>query len=248
MSQTLPPPRRPLQEVLDEYGPLQSRDDVSIAEAEAYRGKLPDAMVDFWIQHGRGQWRDGLFWICDPAPIMPVLTRIFAGDPEFDVAGMVPFMRDAFGELSIWHPQFKIINLNLNLGTVTTTDITTQIHEGIPRFDDDLAVASPVARNVFDGRGWVDAVTGAPVFEEVHRRLGTLRADQAYTMSPHFRLGGNGGAEDFSIGGFVEYLGVLAQIGPLTLERYIDPKDGGRGAFGHLEPVRSIGHDRLIEN
>jgi hypothetical protein len=131
-------PRRPLREVLDEFGPLQDGIAVSASQAERYRGQLPDAMVDFWIEHGRGQWRDGLYWICDPEPIMPVLHTLFAGDPEFDSARMVPFMRDAFGEVSIWHSKFKVITLNVNSGTVTTTDITTKVIEGIPPFDDDM--------------------------------------------------------------------------------------------------------------
>ncbi|MBB4292693.1 hypothetical protein GGE16_004772 [Rhizobium leguminosarum] len=233
---------------MDEFGPLKDGMAVAASQAEGCRGKLPDAMVDFWIELGRGQWRDGLFWICDPEPIMPVLHALFAGDPEFDVARMVPFMRDAFGEVSVWHPKFKLITLKMNLGTVTTTDITTHVIEGVPPFDDDMAVAAAVDASVFDGRGWVDATTGKPVFDAVRRRLGPISADQVYTMVPHFRLGGDGAAQDFSIGGFVEYLGVLSQIGSFTLERYIDPKQGGRGPFGHLEAVRTIGHDRLIDN
>ncbi|MFS2178624.1 GAD-like domain-containing protein [Rhizobium pisi] len=125
-------PRRPLQEILDEFGPLKDGSTVSASQAEGYRGKLPDAMVDFWTEHGRGQWRDGLFWICDPEPVMPVVHALFAGDPEFDAARMVPFMRDAFGEVSLWHPKFKLITLKMNLGTVTTTDITTHVIEGVP--------------------------------------------------------------------------------------------------------------------
>ena len=248
MSNTVPQPRRPLQEVLDEFGPLQDREQVSVAQAEAYRGRLPDAMVDFWIQHGRGQWRDGLFWICDPEPIMPVLHALFAGDPEFDAAKMVPFIRDAFGGVDVWHPEFKLISLDMNLGTVTTKDITTQVVEGVPPFDDDMAAASAVNTSVFDFRGWVDAVSGEPVFDAVRRRVGPINADQVYTMAPHFRLGGYGVAEDFSIGGLIEYLSFLSQIGPFTLERYVGPKQGGRGAFGHHESARTIGHDRLIDN
>ncbi|MBB3301589.1 hypothetical protein FHT72_005464 [Rhizobium sp. BK077] len=168
---------------MDEFGPLKDGMTVSASQAEGYRGKLPDAMVDFWIEYGRGQWRDGLFWICDPEPIMPVLHALFAGDPEFDVARMVPFMRDAFGEVSVWHPKFKLITLKMNLGTVTTTDITTHVIEGVPPFDDDMAVASAVDASVFDCRGWVDATTGKPVFDAVRRRLGPISADQVYTMA-----------------------------------------------------------------
>ncbi|MBB2838886.1 UNVERIFIED_ORG: hypothetical protein GGE64_002631 [Rhizobium etli] len=233
---------------MDEFGPIKDGIAVSALQAERYRGKLPDAMVDFWIEHGRGQWRDGLYWICDPEPIMPVLHTLSAGDPEFDAGRMVPFLRDAFGEVSIWHPTFKVITLNVNSGTVTTTDITTKVIEGMPPFDDDMAVASAVDASVFDINGWVDSTTGKPVFDAVRRRLGPIDASQVYTMVPHFRLGGAGAAKDFSIGGFIEYLGVLTQMGPFTFERYVDPKESGRGAFGHLEAVRTIGHDRLVEN
>jgi hypothetical protein len=94
-----------------------------------------------------------------------------------------------------------------------------------------------VDASVFDINGWVDSTTGKPVFDAVRRRLGPIDANQVYTMVPHFRLGGGAAAKDFSMGGFIEYLGVLTQMGPL-----------GRGAFGHLEAVRTIGHDRLIDN
>ncbi|WP_245309904.1 hypothetical protein [Rhizobium sp. R339] len=67
-------------------------------------------------------------------------------------------------------------------------------------------------------------------------------------MVPHFRLGGDGAAKDFSIGGFIEYLGVLTQMGSFTFERYVDPKEGGRGAFGISKLFVTIGHDRLIDN
>ncbi|WP_237355123.1 DUF1851 domain-containing protein [Rhizobium phaseoli] len=136
----------------------------------------------------------------------------------------------------------------MNLGTLTTTDITTHVIEGIPPFDDDMAVAAAVDASVFDINGWVDSTTGKPVFDAVRRRLGPISADQVYTMVPHLRLGGDGTARDFAIGGFIEYPVILSQMEPFTFERYVDPKEGGRGAFGHLEAVRTIGHDRLIDN
>ncbi|PDT20625.1 hypothetical protein CO674_26880 [Rhizobium hidalgonense] len=43
----------PLQEILDEFG-LKDGIAASASQAAGYRGKLPDAMVDFWVEHGRG--------------------------------------------------------------------------------------------------------------------------------------------------------------------------------------------------
>ncbi|SCB58936.1 GAD-like domain-containing protein [Rhizobium aethiopicum] len=137
-----------------------------------------------WLISGSNMVADsnkGLFWICDPEPIMPVLHVLFASDPEFDAGKMVPFMRDAFGEVSVWHPKFKLITLNMNRGTVTTTDITTQVIEGVPPLDDDMAVASAVDASVFDGHGWVDARTGKPV----RCRAQTARADRCRSSVYH---------------------------------------------------------------
>ena len=239
--------RYPFREVVDKYGPPVGDGPIGAAEAERYRGRVPDALVDFWLEYGRGSWRDGLFWLCDPEPLMPIIRELFRNDPEFDSELMVPYFRDAFGDISAWHPKMKLVSISMNLGEVGTTDITVQVIDGQRPFDDNMAVASPVAGALFHDDGWEDAVEGTPVFDAVLARLGPIDADQVYVMTPHFLLGGSGVAEDFSIGGLVEYLGFLLQIGPFTCMRYIPPEEGGRKPFGHSEPVRTIGYDRLID-
>ncbi|MFP7675833.1 GAD-like domain-containing protein, partial [Marivita sp. S0852] len=237
--------RDPFGEIIEEFGPPDGGGPIDAQDAERYEGRVPDGLIDFWRTHGRGTWRNGFVWLCDPEPLMPIIETLFRNDPEFDSALMVPYLRDAFGQFHLWHPTLKLVTVDVHLGEVTTTDITGVRPSGKVRFDDNLAVASPVNAAVFDGRGWVDNVTGQAVFDDVYKRLGPVAQDQAYVMSPHFRLGGTGVAEDFSIGGLVEYLGFLVQLGPFTRTRYIDPKDGGRGPYGHVETVRTIGHSTL---
>ena len=108
-------------------------------------------------------------------------------------------------------------------------------------FDDDHAVAAGVSGAVFDMRGWVSDAAGGPVFEAVRARLGPINADQVSVMAPHFPMGGAGAAQDFSIGGLVEYLSFLAQLGPFAGMRYVSPEEGGRPPYGHSERVRTIG-------
>jgi len=241
------PKRYPLQEVLDEFGPPQGDGPISRAEAERYRGRVPDALIEFWLDHGRGSWHNGLSWLCDPEPLMPVMETLFKDDPEIRPDELVPYLRDAFGDIIAWHPRLKLVSIDPNLAEVSNTDITVQVIDGKRPFDDDRAVASPVYREVARGQGWVNAVDGTPVFDAVLARLGPIREDQVYVMTLHFLLGGDGVAEDFSIGGLVEYLGFLIQTQPFTRMRYISPDEGGRKPFGHSEPVRTIGHDRLVE-
>ncbi|WP_245442185.1 hypothetical protein [Rhizobium chutanense] len=86
---------------------------------------------------------------------MPVLHTLFAGDREFDAARMVPFMRDALGEVNVWHPKFKLITLNMNLGTVNTTDITAMT----PQFQIDLAFRYDLGRRAAAGSSCTMATT-----------------------------------------------------------------------------------------
>lgn len=237
----------PFQEVVDEYGPPVGDGPISAAEADRYRGRVPDALIDFWLEYGRGSWRNGLYWMCDPEPLMPIIRELFRNDPEFDPELMVPYFRNAFGDIRAWHPEFKLVSIRMNFGEVSNTDITVDVIPGLRPADNNIAVASGVSAAVFDMDGWVNAIDGTPVFDAVLARLGPITADQAYVMTPHFLLGGNGVAKDFSIGGLVEYLGFLLQIGPFTRTRYIPPDEGGRKPFGDIEPVRTIGYDRLIE-
>lgn len=227
--------------IVEERGAPVGTGPVPAAEAERYRGRIPDNLVDFWIRHGRGSWINGLVWLCDPGQLQPFVETVFRGDPEFDPDVMVPYLRDAFGHVTCWHPTRKVVNIDSNLGLVSSTDITRKLKDGKPQYDDEDALDSSVSVKVEDIRGWVDAETGEPVFAGLLERLGPITEDQVYTMAPHYRLGGPGTADTFSIGGLVEYLGFLAQIGPFTLDRFVDPKESGRGGFGHMETVRPIG-------
>ncbi|WP_411237219.1 GAD-like domain-containing protein [Marivita sp. S0852] len=235
--------------MLRDIGPPQTEGvrQPDAAVFEAYRGRVPDELIRFWHAHGWGSWRDGLFWLCDPRPFEPMLQTLFADDPEFASADIVIYLRDAFGGVIGWHPKLKLVNLNMHWGKVTTTDITVQEIDGKHLFNDDHAVASGVATRAIRDEGWLGDESGGPVFDELRARLGPITEDQVYTMAPHVRLGGAGEPDDFSIGGLVEYMGFLAQLGPFTLMRYVDPKEGGRGPYGHSEPVRTIGHSTLIE-
>lgn len=230
----------PLSDVLEEFGPPDGPGPVPYEEAERYRGRVPDRLIEFWVRHGWGSWRDGLFWLCDPEPLMEPMHDLFAGDPEIDAGRLVPYFRDAFGDVTCWHPELKVVDVNPLLGRVGNTDITKKPRPGKVPFTDDTAVASGVASAVFDFYGWIDAESGVPVFEAVRERLGPLAVNEVYTMNPHFRVGGSGHAEDFGVGKLVEYLYFCFQLGPIMRTRYIAPAPGER-SFGRVEEVRPIG-------
>lgn len=75
-------PRRPLLEVLDEFGLSNMARRFPPHRLRAIAGELPDAMVDFWIEHGRGQRRNGLDGSPDFGPTrrssLSTARRLFA--------------------------------------------------------------------------------------------------------------------------------------------------------------------------
>ena len=243
----LPNIRPPFERLLERFGPPDGDGPISDAEAKSYLGRVPDALITFWRAHGRGSWRDGLYWMCDPEPLMPIMRDLFRNDPEFDPELLVPICRNAFGEIVAWHPTLKAVTVDVNLGSVSNTDITTREINGVRLYDDNNAISSGATSSLTSIDGWVSATTGQPVFPEVLARLGPIHEQEVYAMAPHFRMGGAGEPEDFTIGGLVEYLGFLIQLGPFERLRYVSPQEGGRGAFGHEEVIRTIGHDRVIE-
>ena len=66
--------------IIEIYGPLSERSQVSTEQADRFRDRLPPKLIDFWLAFGWGSWNEGYFWLCDPSPFDHVMDEIFAGD------------------------------------------------------------------------------------------------------------------------------------------------------------------------
>jgi GAD-like domain len=73
-------------------------------EAARYADRVPPALIRFWVEHGRGAYFDGLYWICDPAPFDSLLELIFERDPEFSLADMTVVAYSALGAVKSMAP------------------------------------------------------------------------------------------------------------------------------------------------
>lgn len=83
--------------LLGRLGEPEQALEVTYDEAQRYTGRLPDALLRFWREHGRGTYKGGSYWICDPAPYQGLIEAIFSGGPEFDSALMTAVGYDGFG-------------------------------------------------------------------------------------------------------------------------------------------------------
>ncbi|MER0240404.1 GAD-like domain-containing protein [Fulvimarina sp. MAC8] len=208
------------------------------AQIEAYRGKLPDYLLQFWADHGWCSWSDGQYWLCDPALPKPVLDYVFRSDPEFDPEKMFAFGYTAFGEIDIWYGDATIrLHLLMNKVRVEPREYdlehqrywTDEIMLGL-RFMGRFAPVTPP---------WEDD-DYQNMMPEAVKRLGRLDWGEIYGFVPALSLGGPNSVDHLQKMPLVEHLTFLASVEPPILYDY-EPPAVGEAGFGTATPVRPVG-------
>jgi hypothetical protein len=168
--------------MVETLGEPQHARRIDAIEAARYGGRVPEALIQFWVDHGRGAYLDGMHWICDPAPFDPLLALIFAGDPEFAPADMTAVAYMAFGTLQVWHRVRAGVLVGFNLSEVSAASERSLHDRAGVRFPDDFLIAAQVAVVSSQFEPWqrelfADAVArhGALAPEEVYGFVGRCR-------------------------------------------------------------------------
>jgi hypothetical protein len=218
--------------LVEKLGEPENLHKVPASEIVDYDGILPEALLRFWAEHGRGSYMSGAFWICDPRPFIPVLGDIFDGDPEFDPRRMSVVGYTAFGTLLIWDRVKKQISVDLMLSTVHNVPEEKRI---------DNRTRQPFS----DGFTIGTFITGMKDFDETLfspalKRLGRLGDGEIYGFVPALQLGGAFAVESLHRMRVAEYAGFIAQLQRLTLTR-LTPPEPPRHPYGRVEPIRLLG-------
>ena len=214
--------------IIERYGPPTDAQIVSQAEAERYRGRLPDGLLAFWTTYGRGWWHPpGKFALCDPAVFEPVLETAFRGDPEFRAEDFVVWAHNSFGDLNLsdrsddnvtLDPQFMLFAKDAFLNFRTK----------------DHAFARAMLYTIEAAKPWSDE-DGTDMHPPALAKLGPLAPGEIYGHVPAIALGGDNEFDNLQKVRAREYLGLLVQSQPLELFDYgFDSPTGSR-------TVRSIG-------
>jgi hypothetical protein len=205
-------------------------------EAAHYAARVPPALIRFWIEHGRGAYFDGLYWICDPAPFDAVLELIFEGDPEFRPSDMTVVAYTALGALKVWHRRRRIMNVALLQSTVFNPPASSwhDARTGQP-FSEDFSISNHVST----GR-WEFLQEERDFFAAAVARHGALEPGETYGFFPALQLGGAYAVENLRRVKAAEHFTILAQLEPFKLTR-LTPPDPPAYPYGHVEFVRFIG-------
>ncbi|WP_170961428.1 GAD-like domain-containing protein [Rhizobium sophoriradicis] len=210
---------------------------------EAYRGRVPDGLLEFWTEVGWCSFQDGYFWVSDPQAFDGLLRDVFQNDPEYAQADFVIFKYDAFGKLYGWRNDTKIITLDI--AAYNPVFSSQQVEERpvtSERWTDDRYVANSISlakeeRTYFAEQDLND-------FERALSALGPLKSGEIYGYSPAFALGGQGTPETLVKTPIIEHLLMLNQFVRIGVERYILDANDSNNPYRRLERVREIGSPR----
>ncbi len=227
--------------IVDQFGPPAGAVKATPKEIDRYRDRLPSALLDFWVQHGWGSWKDGRTWLCDPALLEPIVRAIFEGDAELAPDDITAIAYNAFGEVLFWHRTRRSITYTAPLGTVTIANPESyaDIETGRP-----TSQAFTIGADIFGPISSSEAPfvdeNGKDLFPRAMRRLGPLAPGEIYGFAPALSMGGAAVIANVVRAPIREHLTMLVAIEPPVLYDYVMTPD----SFGRLDPLRPLGKPR----
>lgn len=206
------------------------------AQVEKWRGRLPDFLLRWWSEQGRGSLSNGQYWVCDPDQLRPVMEEVFAGDPKYNVDDLIPFGYNALGMIDVFMGQGRTMTIDLMFGTVTWRD-----QSGGPD-EEETPDFMPIYFRISGGAhrlDWNDEDM-IPLFPWALENLGELQPGEIYGFVPAYSTSGDYPVRNLQRLPLIEHLVMLANLSPPTLYDYVQP-EGEQGGFGTLVPIRKVG-------
>ncbi|MDD7973485.1 GAD-like domain-containing protein [Roseinatronobacter alkalisoli] len=234
---------RPFDGILDVLGPMSFVEPVSATEAEQYRGRVPDGLLEFWHRHGRGAVLQGYAWLCDPALLQPIVEAVFADDPEFDAADFTCYLYEFDGRIEAWGRQNQHCQIDLtafDYATVSVHGPGPLTHQRFGTVTPDYLVGNKLmslARRL--GQGMDEEYSDYHMFTSASNRLGRLEPGEIFGFFPSRQMGGEGYPEDMQKTRLVEHLLFHTQLDRATLRGW-EPIPGGDG-LSRPYPIRKLG-------
>ena len=143
-------------EFIAEFGSPKDNNNVNSTDADNYRGRVPDELIEYWIKHGTGYYADRNYWTCLPQVfdeyfrVLLAKSNIIRAD-EFAAIGY-----SCMGSVDLWHRSGR--HFTYDLATASLIDWTSMNRTAAIPYDiEDLANMADVtieqATNAFlEGR------------------------------------------------------------------------------------------------
>ncbi|MEU4312441.1 GAD-like domain-containing protein [Nocardia sp. NPDC024068] len=208
-----------IRELAEVWGPPTCVEPVPADRFDAFRGVVPDLLLEYWREYGFAGFGDGLFWLCDPAAWQPAVD---AWTRNLDLPfgdDWIAVTRTAFGTLDLW-------------GRRTGMSLSISPHSGwVIHRDRSERMTSPFERDsqiyaaLMSGGPESADLTGddeEPLFVRLRDALGPVGPDAMYGFFPARALGGALSPDHAEIVDAEVHLELLADLTP---RRVMDTDD-----------------------
>lgn len=194
---------------LEEFGEPTDQVTAEQEEIEAYRGILPDKLLEYWQAVGFSGFMDGLFWITNPAEFEDVL-EIFLAETDFaDYDNYHVIARSAYGKLYLWGERTgDSLEIIPHLNWIETN---IGKEEDIKNGESDLAI-----QYFFSNRDpkYVDIESKSkPLFPAVLKKHGAVGKDEVMVFNPYLFMGGTYSPAKMSKENLHIFLQLMAEMG-----------------------------------
>ncbi|WP_313904130.1 GAD-like domain-containing protein [Rhizobium laguerreae] len=106
-----------LASIVEDFG--APRGGGAAVDVERYRGRVPDAVIEFWQQNGTGIIMNGYFQFCDPDVYASIMKFVFDGDSQIDAEQTHVLGFGAFGTIIAWNEVHQNVTIDLVNGQVS---------------------------------------------------------------------------------------------------------------------------------
>ncbi|MBR8844105.1 GAD-like domain-containing protein [Pseudoalteromonas sp. JC3] len=214
---------------LSEFGQPTTIVPATTADIEAYRGKLPDQLLEYWQILGFSGFADGLFWLTNPADYQDILDR-FLEDTPFEQGDIYYVIaRNAWGELQIYGEKTgESLEISPHLNWITTSEGSEQdiaAGKANQTAKDFIALQEPEQLDIKDNQG-------KPLFPATLKKQGPLNADEVYGFAPFLFMGGEKKVKNIEKCDIFAHLNLIADMGDMEI---IDMASMVRGAIKQHE-------------
>jgi len=216
---------------LDEYNPSGKAEKLTAEQITRLEMLLPQPIMDFLKVHGFESFHNGLFQMCDPQIMRPLLAMIFKGDKDFHHRDCLVIGYTAFGQLICWSNILDDFYIFLPENTVYSRRLARP--DAVVKASKDH-IASGIIPDAEDV-DFLD-IMGNPMYEACQKAHGKLESGECYGFFPALAISGVFGpfrrVENIKRVKALEHFSILAQMDTFYLVHL--------ASEGYV-PVRPIG-------
>lgn len=185
-----------LKKFIEEYRPSENCTKATLETLEAYKNKVPDALLHLWENHGFGKYANGLIEIINPKDFEPILWTWLGQEVE----NYVPIAITAFGEL-FYYRKLTETDEDVCCINIQYREIDTIVWDLVDFFEDFLLDKEMK-------EDWLRE----KLFNKAMKKKKSLKNNEIFTFAPILSMGGKEKVKYLKIGNAQVYQDVVFEM------------------------------------